>query len=187
MTTTATTTGPSDDGDLSADTTQTTHDDDAIELDTNADADADDEGRERGARDGNAEAARRRKQLRAAEAERDDYRGQVDALTASVSVLRRQMAEHAIEHDQTMRLQRPADLWDIGGYDAADLTGEDGRIDPEKVRAAAETMTQERPYLGKEVPGPGDPHALLNAILRTTGESNAPGDPYAAWGAAVKR
>ena len=73
------------------------------------------------------EAAKYRKQLREAEAERDTLRHNVEAL-------QRQIVEDLAHREH--RVIKPAALWKADGFTIAELVGEDGRIDPAKVTAA---------------------------------------------------
>lgn len=76
----------------------------------------------------NREAARYRRQLRAAESERD-------ALAQRVEVMQRAEVERLAGTDH--RLTEPAALW-ATGITLAGLLGEDGQIDTAKVKTAAE-------------------------------------------------
>lgn len=83
---------------------------------------------------GNREAAKYRRQLREAETERDGLRERVTAY---------ERAE--VERLAADRLTDPADLW-TGGTDLETLRGKDGRIDPEKVRAAIDGVLEAHPH-----------------------------------------
>lgn len=86
---------------------------------------------------GNSEAAKWRRRLRDAEAERD-------ALTERLAGLQRAEAERlAGEH-----IAKSSALW-AAGVDLADLLTDEGQVDPEKVAAAA---AQARDTLGVEAP-----------------------------------
>lgn len=85
---------------------------------------------------GNAEAAKYRRRLREAEAERDAARGTVESL-------QRQLAEHLVAD----RLAQPSDLWDIGRAAVTELLGEDGALDPAKVSDAVDSLLAARPGL----------------------------------------
>jgi hypothetical protein len=89
---------------------------------------ATDRATEPGDQGANREAAKYRRQLRAAESERD-------ALAQRVEAMQRQEIERiaGTEH----RLTEPAALW-ATGTQLADLLTEDGLIDPAKVKIAAE-------------------------------------------------
>src|SRR5699024_11824926 len=73
---------------------------------------------------GNAEAAKYRRQLRDAEATRDELQGQIDARN-----------RETIEARAAQHLAVPSDLFDLGEVDPADLIGEDGRPDADKIDA----------------------------------------------------
>jgi hypothetical protein len=79
------------------------------------------------------EAAQRRRQLREVEVERDALREQLT--TYQRGEVERMVAE---------RLTAPADLFLT--VELADLVGGDGRLDPEKVTAAADQAVAERPH-----------------------------------------
>lgn len=80
---------------------------------------------------------RYREQLRAAEAERDTLRTTVETMQ------RREVERLAAEH-----VVKPAALW-TAGTELANLLGEDGTVDPEKVATAAADARQQ---LGLEHP-----------------------------------
>jgi len=92
---------------------------------------------------GNAEAAERRRELRAVQAERDALREHVASL---------QRAE--VERLAGDTLAVPSDLWAVGGVDLADLLGPDGQLDPDAASAAIAALVITRPGLqkGAEVP-----------------------------------
>lgn len=73
----------------------------------------------------NQEAAKWRRQLREAEAERDGLRTRVEAMQRS-----------EVERLAAGRLSKPESLWKAEGVTLADLLGEDGNVDPEKVEEA---------------------------------------------------
>lgn len=85
---------------------------------------------------GNHEAARRRRQLREVEAERD-------TLAAHLTRHRtRDLERVAGEH-----LAEPADLLALGGQTLDEFLTDDGDIDPDAVRAAARALVASRPGL----------------------------------------
>jgi hypothetical protein len=86
----------------------------------------------------NREAARYRTRLREVESERDELAGRLDGLL-------RGQAE-ALATGGEARLHSGADLWLDGGT-VADVVGEDGQVDPERVAALAQAVAQARPYL----------------------------------------
>lgn len=90
---------------------------------------------------GNAEAAKYRRRLRDAEAERD-------ALTGQLGAMRRTEAERVA----SKHLAAPGAMW-AAGTDLADLLDDTGGIDPEKVKAAAENA---QATLGAAPPPPGN-------------------------------
>lgn len=93
-----------------------------------------------------SEAASRRRQLRAVEAERDELkqwknarlRGDVEALAAEM-------------------FADPSDLWSVTSV--GQLQGDDGLIDPEKTRTEFERVLMDKPHWRKpEVPRPVNLH-----------------------------
>lgn len=122
---------------------QDTEQAEAVEADQQTDQDQDTDGADKAGR----EAAKYRRQLRDAEAQRDTLAGQVEAL-------QRRMVEQAA----AAQIQRPEALW-AAGVELADLIGEDGVPDPEKVRGAcrdaAERLGLSRPPGGNYVPNEG--------------------------------
>ena len=86
----------------------------------------------------NAEAARYRTQLRAAEAERD-------TLAERLTSYQRRAAEAAIADI----LDEPGDLFDIGGVDLADYLDDNGDINHTGLQGAAAALVDQRPKLGK--------------------------------------
>lgn len=114
---------------------------------------------------GNSEAARYRRQLRDTEAQRDQL---ADRLTA----YERTDAERHAD-----RLADPRDLW-TAGVELDDLRNEDGTIDPEKVRAAADQVLVDRPHWAKSrTPAPD----------RRQGGVGTPVGPQSAWSNILKR
>lgn len=86
---------------------------------------------------GNGEAAKYRRRLRAAEAERD-------TLTAQVQAMQRAEAERVA----AVHLSKPAALW-AGGAELGDVLADDGTVDPDRVEEAARAVVAE---LGVESP-----------------------------------
>lgn len=89
---------------------------------------------------GNAEAARYRKRLRQAEAERDQLAEQLTALRTAEA-----------ERLAGAHIAKGSALW-AGGVTVSDLLNADGRVDPELVKAAAISA---RDTLGLTKPRPG--------------------------------
>lgn len=87
---------------------------------------------------GNSEAARYRRRLRDAEAERDAHATRIEAFQ------RRDVARLAGE-----TLAQPSDLFDVGGRDLADLLDDAGEVDADKVTMAAAALLESRPGLAK--------------------------------------
>lgn len=88
---------------------------------------------------GNAEAARYRTRLRAAEGERD-------LLSQRVERMQRREAERLAGE----RLAAPADLFDVGGTALADLLTDDGDVDADRVTEAVQALLDARPGLHKD-------------------------------------
>lgn len=82
-----------------------------------------------------------RKRAQAAEAERDQLRARVDALT-----------KRQVEQLVGSRLHNASDLWI--GTNVADLLDESGDVDPSKVDAAITELRAARPYLGPNAAAP---------------------------------
>lgn len=99
------------------------------------------------AENGNAEAAKMRHRAKAAEAERDGLRTRVE------SFQRAEVERLAGEH-----VKKPDALW-AGGVELESLLGDDGNVDPAKVRTAAldaaDRLGLERPRPALAVPGEG--------------------------------
>lgn len=85
---------------------------------------------------GNREAAKYRRQLRDAQAERDSLQTTVDAHNRS-----------SVERLASAHLAQPSDLFDLGSVDLSDLMDEDGQPDAEAVKEAAESILADRPGL----------------------------------------
>ncbi|GAU70492.1 hypothetical protein SSP35_19_01300 [Streptomyces sp. NBRC 110611] len=61
-----------------------------------------------------------------------------------------------IERQAAQRLDVPSDLFDLGKHQIADLLGEDGDVDAEKVSAAVDSLLKSRPNLAARPTGWGD-------------------------------
>lgn len=79
-----------------------------------------------------------RQRAQAAEADRDAANERVNAL------LRAEVGRLAAD-----ALSNPGDIFEYGGVDPADLTGDDGFIDPGKVADAVDALITARPGLAK--------------------------------------
>ncbi|CAN5904087.1 hypothetical protein BH23ACT2_BH23ACT2_28390 [soil metagenome] len=88
----------------------------------------------------NREAARWRRQLRDAEADRD-------RLAATVESYQR----GEVERLAADRLASPGDLW-AAGTNLADLVGEDGQVDADAVHTVAKAILVDRPHWAKPPP-----------------------------------
>lgn len=89
----------------------------------------------------NSEAARRRVELREAQAERD-------ALAERLTRYQRRECEAAVDD----LLDVPADLWDVAQADHATFYNDDGTVNTDELRAAATALIEQRPRLGKPAP-----------------------------------
>lgn len=98
-------------------------------------------GAQEGALSPNREAAKRRRQLREVEAERDALRERLDSYD------RAEVERLAADH-----LADPGDLW--LSTSIADLRSDDGALDTEKVAAELARVTAERPHWRKQPPRP---------------------------------
>jgi hypothetical protein len=95
---------------------------------------------------GNSEAAKYRRQLREVEAERDQLKTQLD--TSQVTALQGRiddMNRAEAERLAGTHLADGKDLW-LTGTTVADLLDDDGRLSAEKVTAAAQSITTDRPH-----------------------------------------
>jgi hypothetical protein len=87
----------------------------------------------------NSEAARRRVELREAQAARD-------ALAERLTGYQRRECEATVAD----LLDVPADLWDVAQADVATFYNDDGTVNEDALRAAATTLVEQRPRLGKQ-------------------------------------
>lgn len=118
---------------------------------------------EEGEQDGSKaarEAARYRRRLREAEAQRD-------ALAQQLEALQRQMVERIIQRECH---GKPAGLW-ASGVTVADLIGEDGTVDPDKVKAAWENAVEMLGLNTRINDGAYVPSEGRNVEWRTSGTS----------------
>lgn len=87
-----------------------------------------------------------RQRAQEAEAKNAKLAVQIEAFTRSAaenavaSVVAPAMWGQVTMHD-------PSDLWTIGGYTIADVTDDDGNVDPSKLAAAVAALQQARPEL----------------------------------------
>ncbi|GHP16749.1 hypothetical protein RN2511_014850 [Rhodococcus sp. NKCM2511] len=119
----------------------------------------------------NAEAAKWRTKLRAAEGERD-------ALAATVETMQR--AE--VARLAGVFLSQGNDLLELGGHELADLISEDGTVDPERVAELAKELQLSRPGLSKH--GVGATHQNFGQVA--VGPAASRGGSKASWGAVLK-
>lgn len=160
-------------GDLVAPDAATT--DDPQEPDENAEPES-----EPPANSANAEARAWRKKLRAAEAERDELRGTVEALQQqNIGFML------ADETTTTRRIHNPEDLFTLGGVRAGDLTDDAGAIDVAKLNAALDTLHAARPYLFDQ-PAP-DPLAQFMRQQQSPLNHAPKSSPGTAWNKALSR
>lgn len=126
-----------------------------------------------------AEAARRRTETRAIEAERD-------TLATRLETTQRTVIESILANDPDVAyLHRASDLFDIGGVKVADLLDDIGEVDRGKVQAAAETLKSERAYLFGTRPHNG-PDLLTQVINSHMDPGKVKGDLGAGWQQALK-
>lgn len=118
----------------------------------------------------NAEAAKYRTKLRAAESERD-------ALAAIVETLQR--AE--VGRLAGAILAQGGDLLELGGHELADVLTEDGMVDPERVTEMAKELQLSRPGLSKH--GIGNSHMNFGQVA--VGPASGRG-AKTTWGAVLK-
>lgn len=124
------------------------------------------------------EAATRRRELREAEAERDQARQMAGSL-------QRQLIDMMISTDETIPyMHRPADLFDVAGVDVADLVDESGSVDRGRLTTALEQLRADRSYLFGDRPQP-DPLAALMSRQGWTPGGGQP-DTSAAWAGALR-
>lgn len=125
-----------------AETTPGTGPDETQEADQGDDSAEKGDADEKAGGKANREAARYRTQLREAETERDQLRTQLTAMRRA-EVLR-------VAGDQ---LRNGEDLLVFRGDDVTGYLAEDGTVDAEKVKAAADELLKERGYLRPMPPG----------------------------------
>ncbi|OZE92605.1 hypothetical protein CH298_03585 [Rhodococcoides fascians] len=119
----------------------------------------------------NAEAARWRTKLRAAEGERNQ-------LAATLETLQRgEVARLA-----GTILAQGGDLLELGGHELADLLSGDGTVDPERVTELAKELQLSRPGLSKH--GVGATHQNFGQVA--VGPAASRGGSKASWGAVLK-
>lgn len=119
--------------------------------------------------DSGKEAAKYRRRLRETEAERD-------TLTERLTTLQRSEAERLA----ATALTDGADLW-REGTELADLLDDDGNIDPDKVTAAAASVSQAHPHWRKREP------AAPPASTVTSNGKIGPGPEPRSWTAVLQR
>lgn len=95
----------------------------------------------------NTEAARYRRQLREAQAERD-------GLAERLAGYQRSECEAAVAD----LLDVPTDLWDVGQADVNAFYGDDGTLNDAELRAAAGAIVEQRPRLAKQPETPPTPN-----------------------------
>lgn len=102
---------------------------------------------------GNAEAARYRVKLRAAEGERDGLRTELDNLRGRLEqVQRREVLRLTAD-----LLAQPGDLLEYGGVSLTALVDDEGAVDEQAVLEATAAMLDARPGLSKTAPRPTAP------------------------------
>ncbi|AJW40493.1 hypothetical protein NY08_2470 [Rhodococcus sp. B7740] len=119
----------------------------------------------------NAEAAKYRTKLRAAEGERD-------ALAATVETMQR--AE--VARLAGVILAQGGDLLELGGHELADVLAEDGIVDPERVAVLAKELQLSRPGLSKH--GIGNSHMNFGQVA--TGPASGYGGGKSGWAGVIR-
>jgi hypothetical protein len=119
----------------------------------------------------NAEAARRRRQLREVEAERDQLRERLDATHRAV-----------VEQQAADLFADPSDLWHATPIE--ELRGEDGLIDPEKAEQAMNQVLEQKPHWRKE---PEEPEEERGFPEVHQGARQSPEEPTPSFGDQLKQ
>jgi hypothetical protein len=117
----------------------------------------------------NAEAARYRVRLREAEQEVGHLRGRIETM---------QRAD--VERQLAGRVAQPADIFEIGGVDLADLLDDDGNVVPELVDTAVFGLLESRPGLAYQEPPAAGPSTFGMGKHRPTAE------PGPSWGDVIR-
>ncbi|MFI1201461.1 hypothetical protein ACH4VR_18765 [Streptomyces sp. NPDC020883] len=89
----------------------------------------------------------------------EDHRQALDEAHSRLEAAQKRidaMLLREIERQAAQRLDVPSDLFDLGKHRVADLLGEDGDVDTEKVAAAVESLLKSRPNLAVRPTGWGD-------------------------------
>ena len=117
------------------------------------------------------EAANRRRELRATEAERDELRVRLDATHRAM-----------VESEAAARFVEPRDVWALVDIDA--LRGADGLVDLERVHAEFDRIEQDRPHWRK-APEPEPAPERFPAVHH--GPRSSPEPPAPSFGAQLKQ
>ncbi|WP_274917116.1 hypothetical protein [Streptomyces sp. WZ-12] len=89
----------------------------------------------------------------------EDHRQALDEAHSRLEAAQKRidaMLLREIERQAAQRLDVPSDLFDLGKQQVADLLGEDGDVDTEKVTAALDALLKSRPNLAARPIGWGD-------------------------------
>jgi hypothetical protein len=123
------------------------------------------------------EAARYRKRAQQSDADRDAAVADRDAALARVEHFQRREVDGfaglpvTVEDGKQYRLEKPADLFEIGGRTVDEFTNEDGDVDAELVAAAVAQLVAERPRLAVEV----EPEIPRDPVAEALARHRAPG------------
>ena len=116
------------------------------------------------------EAAKYRRQLRDAEAQREQISAERDQLGERLAAMQRAEAERlAVEH-----LADGADMW-RDGLELSAVLDEDGNLDPSKVAAAARAARKAHPHWAAPQPRKG--HPRRGQLMSGATGSDGPGTP----------
>ncbi|MEK2473055.1 hypothetical protein [Streptomyces noursei] len=89
----------------------------------------------------------------------EDYRQALEEAHSRLEAAQKRidaMALREIERQAAQRLDVPSDLFDLGKHQVADLLGEGGDVDTEKVTSALDALLKSRPNLAARPAGWGD-------------------------------
>ncbi|CDO05439.1 hypothetical protein C1S82_13015 [Mycolicibacterium cosmeticum] len=123
---------------------------------------------------GNREAAKYRRQLREAEAQRD-------ALAERLGVIQRNEAERVARK----HLADPADLW-RDGLEMAALLDENGNLDPAKVEEASQAVLAAHRHWGRNVSAQDRMNRALNGRF-ASGASSDEYTPPVSWASVINK
>ncbi|WIB76794.1 hypothetical protein DEJ28_14200 [Curtobacterium sp. MCPF17_002] len=121
----------------------------------------------------NAEAARYRTQLRAAEATIAERDAAIETMQSALAAAQRGQIEGVVaQHSQLRgeeyapRMKHPGDLWALSGRTPDEFLTDDGQIDREALAEALDGLVQDRPYLVEAYVQPVPPDPIRTAMER---------------------